>query len=202
MEIISAEYKISSPDEAGCPKDQLPEYALIGRSNVGKSSLINYLTGRNSLARISITPGKTVLINHFSINNNWYLVDLPGYGYAKRSKDQRKTFAESITDYVLKRKNLCCLFVLVDANIKPQESDLSFIFMLGKNQIPFSIVFTKTDKSSSLAVKKNIAVFTEHLLEYFETPPMLFKTSSNKKLGRNEILSFIDETNQRYHKKD
>ena len=169
------------------------EFAFIGRSNVGKSSLINMLTDSPSLAKVSSTPGKTKLINHFLINDAWYIVDLPGYGYAKVSKTQRREFSQLIMDYILKRENMYFLFVLVDARLEPQKIDLDFIHMLGEKGVPFGIVFTKCDKLSDNQAESNVARYRRTLLRTWEELPPLFLTSSEKKRGRDEILSFIDD---------
>lgn len=191
MEIRSALFIKSSDKLSGCPKDNLPEFAFIGRSNVGKSSLINLLTGRKKLAKTSSTPGKTRLINHFLINENWYLVDLPGYGFAKVSKSQRSNFGALIESYVLHRKNLFNLFVLVDANIPPQQIDLDFITWLGLKSIPFSVVFTKIDKPNQKNLTKNLERFREKLHENWEELPPEFMTSAEKKEGGEAILDYV-----------
>jgi len=195
MKIKIAEFVISNTDVLKCPKDDLPEYAFIGRSNVGKSSLINMLTNHKSLAKISGTPGKTQLINHFLINKNWFLVDLPGYGYAKVSKDKRKTFQKFIKDYFFKRKQLVCTFVLVDSRHEPQKIDLDFMQFLGENEIPFCIVFTKSDKLNKSTLPKNIKNYKKILLNTWEELPPYFISSSTNKLGRKEILEFINNVN-------
>ena len=196
MIIKEARFVVSNTDVDKCPKSKLPEYAFIGRSNVGKSSLINMLTGRKKLAMISGKPGKTRLINHFIINGEWYLVDLPGYGYAKTSKTDRKKWEQFIRKYLLFRKNLYGIFLLVDSRLEPQNSDLEFMQWLGENQVPFVIVFTKVDKLN----KTEQAVFQEHytrkLLETWEEAPMMFISSAETGLGRDEILSFIENVNQ------
>ena len=192
MQITRAEFKCSSEKISQVPKDDLRDVAFIGRSNVGKSSLINMLTGRKGLAKVSATPGKTRLINHFCINGNWYLVDLPGYGYARVSKNKRGEFAKIIMDYVLKCEKMHFLFVLVDSRLEPQAIDLRFIEMLGENGIPFGIIFTKTDKLSATQRKKSIENYSAKLAEQWEElPPMLY-SSSEKGVGRDEILSFIE----------
>lgn len=173
----------------------MPEYAFVGRSNVGKSSLINMLLERKQIAKTSQTPGKTQLINHFLINGNWYLVDLPGYGFAKISKSKRSDFSKIIKDYSEYRKNLVCLFVLVDSRHKPQKNDLLFIEWLGEKQIPFSIVFTKTDKLAKLTREKNIEEYKKVLLTDWETLPGIFITSSETSLGREDILNYIEKLN-------
>lgn len=194
MIIKTAEFKLSSPNLKGCPKSTLPEFAFIGRSNVGKSSLINLLTGRKDLAHISATPGKTRLINYFLVNNEWYLVDLPGYGYAKLSKSEREKFGKSTQEYLIKRENLYCIFVLIDSRIPPQEIDLEFINWLGSNQIPFVIVFTKTDKLKPAELSTNTENFKRSLKEWWAELPTMFLTSTVTKSGKEEILDFIEET--------
>lgn len=194
MNITSATFKCSSEKLSQVPNDNLPEFAFIGRSNVGKSSLINMLTDKPSLAKVSGTPGKTRLINHFLINNEWYLVDLPGYGYAKVSKTVKEKFAKLITDYVLKSEKMYFLFVLVDSRLEPQKIDLEFIDMLGKNGVPFGIVFTKTDKLSDNQVISNIARYKRTLRATWEELPIMFATSSEKKRGRDDILDFIENS--------
>lgn len=193
MQIHKAEFKCSSERISQVPKDSLKDIAFIGRSNVGKSSLINMLTGRQGLAKVSGTPGKTRLINHFLIDNAWYLVDLPGYGYARTSKAMRSDFAKIITDYVLKCEKMHFLFVLVDIRLEPQKIDLRFIEMLGMNGIPFGIVFTKTDKLSRNQLESSAARYKKQLLTEWEELPPLFFASSAKRTGREEILAFIDK---------
>lgn len=193
MQINKAEFKCSSERISQVPKDSLKDIAFIGRSNVGKSSLINMLTGRQGLAKVSGTPGKTRLINHFLIDNAWYLVDLPGYGYARTSKTMRSDFAKIITDYVLKCEKMHFLFVLVDIRLEPQKIDLRFIEMLGMNGIPFGIVFTKTDKLSRNQLESSAARYKKQLLTEWEELPPLFFASSAKRTGREEILAFIDK---------
>lgn len=200
MKINLAEFVISNTDVSKCPPDRLPEYAFIGRSNVGKSSLINALTDQKDLAKTSAKPGKTQLINHFLINKNWFLVDLPGYGYAKVSKEKRDTFQKFITDYFLKREQLVCTFVLVDSRLEPQKIDLEFLNFLGSNQIPFCIVFTKADKLGSTTLQKNIKLYESRLLEYWETLPTYFITSAITKSGKEEIVDFINKVNINMHK--
>lgn len=195
MIIKSAKFVISNTDIKKCPSDNKPEYAFIGRSNVGKSSLINMLTGRKNLAMTSSTPGKTMLINHFLINDAWYLVDLPGYGFAQRGKESRKQLQKIIESYILQREQMVCLMVLVDCRHKPQKIDLEFMRWLGENGIPFSIVFTKLDKLSSTAAKKSIEIYTATLLEEWEELPIIFKSSSVDSRGRNDILDYIDNLN-------
>ena len=177
------------------PKDNLPEYAFIGRSNVGKSSLINALVQRKGLAKTSATPGKTIAINHFVVNNQWYLVDLPGYGYAKRSKKAREEWQVMLANYIKRRRNLIYTFVLVDSRIEPQNSDIGFMEWLGENQVPFCIVFTKADKLSKAELDKNIETYKQRLLEDWEELPPIFVTSSETKLGRVEVLDFIEQQN-------
>lgn len=195
MKINSAKFVISNTDVLKCPNEPYPEYAFIGRSNVGKSSLINMLTRHKNLAKTSGKPGKTQLINHFLINDNWYLVDLPGYGYAKVSKDKRKTFQKFIKDYFNKRMQLACTFVLIDSRHEPQKIDLEFMEFLGENGIPFCIVFTKTDKLGKTGLEKNLAHYTKVMLESWEEMPTTFLTSSVNSSGKKEILSFIEKVN-------
>jgi len=196
MKIKSAEFVISNSDVAKCPGEQIPEYAFIGRSNVGKSSLINMLTQRKHLAKTSGTPGKTQLINHFKINNTWFLVDLPGYGYARTSKTTRKTFQKLITQYFEKRLQLVCAFVLIDIRHEPQPIDMDFMKWLGENQVPFAIVFTKADKLKPGAIKNHVDHYQKQMLTYWETLPPFFITSSAKNTGREELLSYIDDINK------
>jgi GTP-binding protein len=191
MEIKSAEFKMAASNLAGCPKGNLPEFAFIGRSNVGKSSLINMLVERKDLARTSSTPGKTVSINFFLINGKWNLVDLPGYGYAKRSKTLRVQWETVLIDYLKSRENLQCVFVLIDCRVPPQNSDISFINMLGQMEVPFVIVFTKLDKIKAVESAANIEKFKETLLLDWSHLPECFETSSVKEIGRKEILKFI-----------
>jgi GTP-binding protein len=195
MKIKSAEFVVSNSDVAKCPKLTLPEYAFIGRSNVGKSSLINMLTSRKSLAKTSGRPGKTQLINHFLINSTWHLVDLPGYGYARVSKSSKKTFQKFITDYFEKRTQLVSAFVLIDIRHKPQPIDLEFMEYLGESQIPFSIIFTKADKLKPNAIDRNVEDYCNQLLKYWEELPSYFVTSSSKSIGKDELLEFISTTN-------
>lgn len=195
MLIKSAEFVMSNSDVAKCPKDRLPEYAFIGRSNVGKSSLINMLTNRKSLAKTSGRPGKTQLINHFLINKNWYLVDLPGYGYARVSKSTKKVFQKFITAYFAKREQLISAFVLVDIRHTPQPIDLEFMQWLGENGIPFSIIFTKADKLKPKAIENHLNAYKDILLETWEDMPNYFITSSSKEIGKEELLNYIDHTN-------
>ncbi len=196
MQIKSAAFVISNTDVAKCPKEQLPEYAFIGRSNVGKSSLINMLTERKSLAKTSGKPGKTQLINHFKINDNWFLVDLPGYGYAQISKSKRKTFQIFITEYFLKRPQLICSFILVDVRHEPQKIDVEFMRFLGENEIPFCIIFTKADKLNLNTLDKNLRIYTTELLKTWEVMPQHFVTSATNKKGRDELLTYIDSVNK------
>ena len=196
MEITSAEFKISNTRIDKCPQDGLPEYAFIGRSNVGQSSLINMLTRKPKLAMTSSTPGKTLLINHFLINKQWYLVDLPGYGYAKRGKKQQEKIQQIIEDYVLDREALTCLFVLVDSRHEPQKIDLEFIEWLGENGVPFAIIFTKADKLNITQQRENIANYLHKLEEQWEELPPYFLTSAEKQTGRNEVLDYIDSINK------
>lgn len=177
------------------PKDNLPEYAFIGRSNVGKSSLINALVQRRGLAKTSATPGKTIAINHFVVNNQWYLVDLPGYGYAKRSKKEREEWQVMLANYIKRRRNLIYTFVLVDSRIEPQNSDIGFMEWLGENQVPFCIVFTKADKLNKAELDKNVEAYKQRLLEDWEELSPIFVTSSETKLGRDEVLDFIEQQN-------
>ncbi|WP_299431669.1 ribosome biogenesis GTP-binding protein YihA/YsxC [uncultured Aquimarina sp.] len=197
MKISSAEFVMSNSDVAKCPKNNLPEYAFIGRSNVGKSSLINMLTDRKSLAKTSGRPGKTQLINHFLINKNWFLVDLPGYGYARVSKSSKKVFQKFITAYFSKRTQLVSAFVLIDCRHEPQKIDLEFMQWLGENQIPFSIIFTKGDKLTKTKLPLNIEAYTNEMLKYWEEMPNYFISSSTSGLGKDEILSYIQEINQK-----
>ncbi|PKV49673.1 GTP-binding protein [Aquimarina sp. MAR_2010_214] len=200
MKISSAEFVMSNSDVAKCPKDKLPEYAFIGRSNVGKSSLINMLTSRKSLAKTSGRPGKTQLINHFIINKTWFLVDLPGYGYARVSKSSKKVFQKFITAYFSKRVQLVNAFVLVDCRHEPQKIDLEFMQWLGENQIPFSIIFTKADKLSKNKLPNQISAYTEEMLKYWEEMPNYFITSSSSGLGKEDVLNYIAEINSQLKK--
>lgn len=195
MQIKSAEFVVSNSDVSKCPKDRIPEYAFIGRSNVGKSSLINMLTNRKSLAKTSGRPGKTQLINHFLINKTWFLVDLPGYGYARVSKSAKKTFQKFITEYFSKREQLISAFVLVDIRHKPQPVDLEFMTWLGEHSIPFSIIFTKADKLKPMAIENHVNAYRDVLLETWEDMPNYFVTSSSKEIGKDELLQYIDDTN-------
>lgn len=196
MVIKNAKYEISSAKVSQCPATDVPEYAFIGRSNVGKSSLINMLTSKGSLAKTSQKPGKTLLINHFKVNNGqWYIVDLPGYGYAARGKDQRDSFKRMIEGYALQRAQMACLFVLIDVRHEPQKVDLDFIDFCGENGVPIAIVFTKADKVSKAVAERNVDLFKKELLQRWEELPPLFLTSSEKKQGRDSILDFIERTN-------
>lgn len=195
MVIKSAEFVISNSQVSKCPTTGLPEYAFIGRSNVGKSSLINMLTGKKGLAMTSQKPGKTQLINHFIINGAWYLVDLPGYGYARLSKDGREKLKVMIEDYTLERKELVCLFVLVDSRHEPQKIDLEFIQWLGEEGVPFALVFTKADKLTKGRLAANLEAYKARLLEEWEELPPIFITSSEQQLGRDELLSYIEGIN-------
>ena len=194
--IKTARFVISNSDVKKCPQDGKPEYAFIGRSNVGKSSLINMLTRHNKLAMTSSMPGKTLLINHFIVNDEWYLVDLPGYGYAKRSKSQNEQLQHIISSYVLDREQMTNLFVLIDSRHAPQKIDLEFFEWLGENGVPFAIVFTKADKLTKTALGANIAAYKERLLEEWEELPPVFVTSSESALGREDILQYINEINK------
>ena len=201
MNIKSANFVISNTDVAKCPNEPLPEYAFIGRSNVGKSSLINSLTERKSLAKTSGRPGKTQLINHFKINGNWFLVDLPGYGYARVSKKSKNTFQKYITDYFIKREQLVCAFVLVDIRHEPQKIDMEFMEWLGENNIPFCIIFTKADKLKPKAIEENVNKYISELLNgVWEEAPSYFITSSSKGYGRDDVLNFIDNINADFFK--
>lgn len=191
MKIKTAEFLISSADYKGCPDTELPEFAFIGRSNVGKSSLINMLMGNKSLAKTSGTPGKTQLINHFIVNDKWYLVDLPGYGYAKVSKNQREKFQKIISDYLLKRTSLTLVFVLLDSRLDPQKIDLEFINWCGENQVPITMVFTKIDKLSSAELNRNLAKYKKELLKTWEEIPPLFATSATSASGKEPVLNYI-----------
>ncbi|MGF1556550.1 ribosome biogenesis GTP-binding protein YihA/YsxC [Paucihalobacter sp.] len=196
MHIKTAEFVISNSEVSKCPKNRIPEYAFIGRSNVGKSSLINMITGRKSLAKTSGRPGKTQLINHFIINNNWHLVDLPGYGYAKVSKTAKKKFQQFITNYFLQREQLIWAFVLIDIRHEPQKIDLEFMQWMGENSIPFSIIFTKADKLKPKAIERNINEYINVLLETWEAAPQYFITSATSSFGKDEVLNFIGTTNE------
>lgn len=195
MIIRSASFVISNSSVKGCPAPKLPEYAFIGRSNVGKSSLINMLTRQKGLAKTSGKPGKTQLINHFLINENWFLVDLPGYGYARTSKVLRSGFAQIIFDYISGRNNLMCLFVLIDIRLEMQEIDRKFFQWLGENGIPFAIAFTKADKLGTTALQSNLAAYKREMLKEWAEMPSYFVTSAETAQGRDELLSYIEETN-------
>ena len=196
MEIKKAEFTLSAPIVSMCPNDTKPEYAFIGRSNVGKSSLINMLTNNKKLAKTSATPGKTLLINHFIINNEWYLVDLPGYGFAKRSKKEIAKLDQMIQGYILQREQLVNVFLLIDVRLEAQKIDLEFIEWLGQSSVPFAIVFTKADKLSPTKVRQNIEAYKQVLLESWEELPPIFVTSSEKKQGRDEVLDYIEQINK------
>lgn len=199
MKITSAEFIISNSDVKKCPNEPLPEYAFIGRSNVGKSSLINMLTNNKKLAKTSSRPGKTQLINHFKINQNWFLVDLPGYGYAKVSKSTKATFQKFITEYFEKREQLVCAFVLIDIRHEAQKIDLEFINYLGESQIPFCIIFTKADKIGKVKIQQHIAAYRKKVLANgWEEMPQYFVTSSTEGTGKEDLLQFIDEINQQF----
>jgi len=202
MEIRSAKYLISSPKVEGCPAPTMPEYAFIGRSNVGKSSLINMLTNQTKLAKTSGTPGKTQLINHFLINDSWYIVDLPGYGFAKVSQSQRNSWEKMIANYLQTRENLMTVFVLIDSRHEPQAIDLEFLRKLGDWGIPFNIAFTKADKSTQREVAKNVRTFINAMKQEWEFIPRTFVTSTVKFLGRKDMLNYISELNEIYEKGD
>ena len=193
MEIKQAEFTLSAPVVSMCPKDTKPEYAFIGRSNVGKSSLINMLTNNRKLAKTSSTPGKTLLINHFIINREWYLVDLPGYGFAKRSKKEIDRLDQMIRGYILQREQLVCVFVLIDIRLEPQKIDLEFIEWLGLSGIPFAIVFTKADKLTPNKARQAVEAYKHKLVETWEELPPVFITSAEKKEGRDALLDFIEK---------
>lgn len=197
MQIKSAQYLVSSPSFDKCPKPDKPEYAFIGRSNVGKSSLINMLTHQKSLAKTSAQPGKTQMINHFIINKEWYIVDLPGYGYAKISQSSRRRWEQMIENYLRKRENLVNVFVLIDSRHVPQKIDLEFVNKLGEWEIPFTLVFTKADKEKPGVVDRNVKAFLDKLRETWQFLPQSFVTSAEKKTGREEILQFIHDTNKK-----
>jgi len=196
MEIKKSEFSLSSPNVSKCPKDTKAEYAFIGRSNVGKSSLINMLCNHKNLAKTSATPGKTLLINHFIINNEWYLVDLPGYGYAKRSKTERAKLEQMISGYILQRQQLANVFVLIDIRHEQQQIDREFVDWLGQSQIPFAIVFTKADKLSATKARQNAEEWMKKLEDTWEALPPYFITSAEKRTGREELLDYIDEINK------
>lgn len=200
MEIKNAKYEISNARADQCPATDVPEYAFIGRSNVGKSSFINMITNNSTLAKTSQKPGKTLLINHFRINNGqWYIVDLPGYGYAARGMEQRRSFKQMIEHYVLERQQLACLFVLIDVRHEPQKIDVEFLHFCGENGVPIAIVFTKADKVSQKIADHNMDLFKNMMLEQWEELPPMFLTSSEKKKGRESILDFIEQTNAVWH---
>jgi GTP-binding protein len=194
--IKQARFLISNTDVKKCPAPDRPEYAFIGRSNVGKSSLINMLVGQNSLAKVSVRPGKTQLINHFIVDESWYLVDLPGYGYAKISISVKDKFQKLISNYVLNRENLYCLFVLIDVRHSPQKIDIEFITWLGENHIPFAIIFTKADKLGKVSVAKNVGAYSQELKKLWEELPPILVSSSLDGTGRDEIISFIENVNK------
>jgi GTP-binding protein len=196
MEVKIAEFSISSPRVSMCPQDTKPEYAFIGRSNVGKSSLINMLCRNKKLAKTSSTPGKTLLINHFIINKEWYLVDLPGYGYAKRSKSEQQKLDQMIRGYILERNQLVNVFVLIDVRLEPQAIDLEFMNWLGLSGIPFSIVFTKADKLTAAKVRANVEAYKQKMLETWEEMPPSFVTSAEKHEGRDDLLDYIEQINK------
>ena len=201
MKINTAEFVISNSEVSKCPKDPLPEYAFIGRSNVGKSSLINMLTNHKSLAKTSSKPGKTQLINHFKINNNWFLVDLPGYGYAKVSKKSKETFQKFVTDYFEKREQLVCAFVLIDIRLEAQKIDLEFMTYLGVTQVPFCIIFTKADKIGRTRINSHVMAYRKQVLASgWEEMPQHFITSATESTGKDDLLTFIDEINQQMFK--
>ena len=196
MKINTAEFIISNSEVDKCPKEIIPEYAFIGRSNVGKSSLINMLTNHKNLAKTSGRPGKTQLINHFIVNDQWYLVDLPGYGYAKASKTQKEKFQGFITDYFFKREQLSCAFVLIDIRLEPQKIDLDFMTFLGENGIPFVMVFTKADKLTLNKINQNIAFYHKTMLEFWEEFPHYFVTSAETSMGKEDVLLYIEQLNE------
>lgn len=196
MKITKSQFVISNTDVSKCPKGNKPEYAFIGRSNVGKSSLINMLADRKKLAMTSSQPGKTKLINHFLMNEEWHLVDLPGYGYAKTGKSTRESFGRIITDYMQNREQLISVFVLVDVRHKPQTIDIEFINWLGEEEVPLAIIFTKADKLSTVQLAKNIHEYKERLLEIWEELPDIFVTSATKRKGKEEVLDYIDSINK------
>lgn len=195
MEIKSAEFVVSNTDVKKCPEGKMPEYAFIGRSNVGKSSLINTLTNRKGLALTSATPGKTMLINHFKINDEWYIVDLPGYGYARRGQKGQEQIKKIIEDYILEREQMTNLFVLIDSRLEPQKIDMEFVEWLGENGIPFSLVFTKGDKLKGGKLRSQINMYLRKLKEQWEELPPYFVTSSETRMGRDEILNYIEQIN-------
>lgn len=195
MEVKQARFIISNTDVSKCPEPTMPEYAFIGRSNVGKSSFINALTNNKNLAKTSGRPGKTQLINHFLINEEWYLVDLPGYGYAKTSRQSRNQWSRFIEEYFLTRKNLMNTFILVDSRHEPQKIDLEFMFWCAENEIPFSLIFTKADKLTKVGIQKNIAAYKRGMLKYWEEMPPYFISSSVSGMGTKEVLTYIKEVN-------
>ena len=198
MKIKTSKFVISSTNYRKCPAKKIPEYAFIGRSNVGKSSLVNALANKKNLAKISAKPGKTQLINHFIINNEWYLVDLPGYGYAKTSKKNKAIFQKMTEEYLLNRMNLICLFVLIDSRLKPQKIDQEFMQWLSKEEIPFVMIFTKSDKLGKIALVKNIQEYNTKMLKKWEELPKSFVTSAEKKTGLNEIIKYISSLNSKF----
>jgi GTP-binding protein len=200
MEIKKAVFVKSAEKMVDCPKPDKPEYAFIGRSNVGKSSLINMMVNKPNLARVSSSPGKTITINHYIINDNWYLVDLPGYGYARRSKSMREEWEHALEEYLKERENLQCLFVLIDSRIEPQDSDLEFLNFLGNLQVPFAIVFTKIDKLNQSMRAKNMKAFTDEVLKNWEVLPPVFQTSAVEKKGKDKLLKYIEEVNGNFVK--
>lgn len=201
MKINTAEFIISNSEVAKCPKEILPEYAFIGRSNVGKSSLINMLTNHKNLAKTSGRPGKTQLINHFKINNNWFLVDLPGYGYAKVSKKTKSIFQQFITDYFETREQLVCAFVLIDIRLEAQKIDIEFMSYMGESEIPFCIIFTKADKISKTKIDSHIAAYRKQMyMNNWEEMPQYFVTSATETTGKEDVLGYIDEINQEVFK--
>lgn len=200
MEVKKAVFVKSAEKIIDCPKPDKPEYAFIGRSNVGKSSLINMLVNKPNMARVSSSPGKTITINHYIINDSWFLVDLPGYGYARRSKTMRGEWEASLETYLKDRENLQCLFVLIDSRIDPQDSDLEFLNFLGNLEVPFSIVFTKIDKLNQSMRAKNMKAFTDEVLKNWEVLPPVFQTSAIEKKGRDKILGYIEEINKDFVK--
>ena len=202
MQIKQAEFVVSNADYKKCPDHDKPEFAFVGRSNVGKSSLINMLTGRKALAMTSSTPGKTMLINHFLINDSWYLVDLPGYGYAQRGKKAMEQLRHLISSYVAFREQLTCLFVLIDSRLEPQKIDLEFIHFLGENGVPFALIFTKSDKTKRSQLGGNVARFLNTLKKEWDELPPHFVTSSADRSGRDEVLDYIEQINESLKSKD
>ena len=196
MLINSARFVVSNSDAKKCPDHDMHEYAFIGRSNVGKSSLINMLTGRKALAMTSSTPGKTMLINHFLVNDSWYIVDLPGYGYAQRNKSARDGLKKIIENYILTRRQMTNLFVLIDSRLAPQKIDIEFINWVGEHEVPFSLVFTKTDKLSKSAAARNVEAYCKYLLQSWHELPPFFVTSSETGLGREQLLDYISQLNE------